>query len=119
MLKIKFTRIKNLVIMEVLEQGPEIRRGQGLIKESFNGIKINSSNYPQLTEDTIYVLGELDHKDSFASVREFKSIELASRFYSKCIDAVERYNEGTSTSTEVNKIYADEEIYITGEKKDA
>ena len=64
MLKIKFWRIENVILMKILEQGNEIERGNFRFNAS-NGIEVFSYNNPSLSCDTICLRGnskELDEK---------------------------------------------------------
>lgn len=62
MLKIKFWRIENVLLMKVLEQGNEIKRGDFKFCAS-NGIKVTSISSPELTPDVIYVRGDNEDMD--------------------------------------------------------
>ena len=114
MLKIKFTRKKNIVIMEILEQSNEIIRGSGKLYEGKNDIEIYTGRHPQLFTNAIYICGTDITKDNFLSVIEFSSIAQAQQFYTRAIEAVEGYNLSHSIAQEYEQCEEDIETYITG-----
>ena len=57
MLKIKFWRIENVLLMKVLEQGDEIERGLFHFSAS-NGVDIKSTFNPQMRLDVLYIRGD-------------------------------------------------------------
>lgn len=114
MLKIKFTRNKNIVFMEILEQGEEIVRGSDKIYESKNGIEICTDEYPQLFSNKIYVRGTDIFKDEYLSCIEFSTIAFAKRYFTKAVEAVEEYNLSHSIVQEYEQCEEDIETYITG-----
>lgn len=54
MLKIKFWRVENVLLMKVLEQGKEIKREDFKFCAS-NGIEVKSISSPELTPAIIYM----------------------------------------------------------------
>lgn len=54
MLKIKFWRVENVLLMKVLEQGDGIKRGDFKFCAS-NGIEVKSISSPELTPAIIYM----------------------------------------------------------------
>lgn len=104
MLKIKFWRIKNVLLMQVLEQGNEIKRFC-----ASNGIEVKSLCRPELIPDIIYVRGcEEEHDDSIVP-REYSNSEEAKEARARYIEAVREYN---STLPVENKDTDDIEIVI-------
>lgn len=114
MLKIKFIRKKNIVIMEILEQSNEIIRGSGKLYEDKNGMVIYTGSHPQLFKNAIYICGRDITKDSFLSVFEFSSVTEAQQLYTRAIEAVEGYNLSHSIVREYEQCEEDIETYITG-----
>lgn len=56
MLKVKFTRIRNVVVAEILEQGVEIKRGEFHISDGTYSIR--SFGDPELYEYALHIGGE-------------------------------------------------------------
>ena len=54
MLKIKFWRIENVILMKILEQGDEIERGNFGFEAS-NGVKLRSATYPQICTSKLFI----------------------------------------------------------------
>ena len=62
MLKIKFWRVENVLLMKVLEQGDEIKRGDFKFCAS-NGVKVTSISSPELTPAFINIRGRAEEYD--------------------------------------------------------
>ena len=95
-LKLKLWRIKNIVLMEVLEQDESLR-GKGEIFESYN-CKILSVRNPHLTPDKeIYIRGTNTELDNRIAYYDFGSTNEAKSCIRKIIDTVRAYNASVST----------------------
>ena len=104
MLKIKFWRIKNVLLMQVLEQGNEIKRFC-----ASNGIEVKSLCRPELIPDIIYVRGCEEEYDDNIVPCEYSNAEGAKEALARYIEAVREYN---STLPVENKDTDDIEIVI-------
>lgn len=93
MLKVKFWRIENVVLMKVLEQGKEIKRGNFSFKAS-NGVEIGSSIEPLLSDtfNTIYIRGVCYRNDSCITMARYNTIEEAKEKLVKYQNAITEYN---------------------------
>lgn len=91
MLKIKFWRIENVLLMKVLEQGNEIKRGDFKFCAS-NGIEVKSLCRPELIPDIIYVRGCVKEYDDSIVPRECINAEEAKAMLARYIEAVKEYN---------------------------
>ena len=111
MLKVKFWRIDNVVLMKVLEQGNEIKRGSFKFKAS-NGIEIKSVNEPQIyySSDVIFVRGLYTKEDSSVTVCEYDSIKQAKERLKKFQDAIKEYNNSEKNTDKKSEL----EIVIVG-----
>lgn len=87
MLKIKFWRIKNVLLMQVLEQGNEIKRFC-----ASNGIEVKSLCRPELIPDIIYVRGCEEEYDDNIAPCEYSNSEEAKEMLARYIEAVREYN---------------------------
>lgn len=108
MLKIKFWRIENVLLMQVLEQGNEIKRENFKFCAS-NGIKVMSLCRPELIPDIIYVRGRAKEYDDNIVSRECINAGEAGAMLARYIEAVKEYN---STLPVENKDTDDIEIVI-------
>lgn len=108
MLKIKFWRIENVLLMKVLEQGEEIKRGDFKFCAS-NGIEVKSLCRPELIPDIIYVRGCEEEYDDNIVPCEYSNAEGAKEALARYIEAVREYN---STLPVENKDTDDIEIVI-------
>lgn len=108
MLKIKFWRIENVLLMKVLEQGEEIKRGDFKFCAS-NGIKVMSICSPELTPAFINIRGHAKEYDDNIVPRECINAEEAKAMLARYIEAVREYN---STLPVENKDTDDIEIVI-------
>ena len=93
MLKIKFIRFGNCVLMQILEQGKEIERGSGDVFKASNGITIKSSHYIELDSSVIGIMGKEPQDDSYVTAAEFDSQKQASEYIKRCTEAIKEYNE--------------------------
>lgn len=91
MLKIKFWRIENVLLMKVLEQGNEIKRGDFKFCAS-NGIKVTSISSPELTPAFINIRGRAKEYDDNIVPCEYSNAEEAKAMLARYIEAVKEYN---------------------------
>ena len=114
MLKVKFRRIKNVVLMEVLEQTDINIKNEFLFCAS-NGIQIYSRRIPELTETTIFIRGVDENFNNHVSAVTLDNEKKAKKFLMDHVRAIQEFKEflkGTySTST---KDGDEEEIIIGG-----
>lgn len=108
MLKIKFWRVENVLLMKVLEQGDEIKRGDFKFCAS-NGIKVMSICSPELTPAFINIRGRTEEYDDNIAPCEYSNAEGAKEALARYIEAVREYN---STLPVENKDTDDIEIVI-------
>lgn len=112
MLKVKFRRIKNVVLMEVLEQN--ISSEDEFLYCSSEGLNIYSRRGPELKNDTIFIRGSLiAYNNSVASI-EFKSAKQAKTYYQKCIRTIQEFNEFLKDTSCFSTEDKDEEEIIIG-----
>lgn len=95
MLKIKFWRIENILLMKVLEQGEEIKRGDFKFCAS-NGIKVMSICSPELTPAFINIRGRAKEYDDNIVSRECINAGEAGAMLARYIEAVKEYNTSLS-----------------------
>lgn len=95
MLKIKFWRIENVLLMKVLEQGEEIKRGDFKFCAS-NGIKVMSICSPELTPAFINIRGRAKEYDDNIVSRECINAGEAGAMLARYIEAVKEYNTSLS-----------------------
>ena len=93
-LKLKIYNIKNVVLMEVLQQDESLR-GKGKICEASNGFEIKSNCCPSLFIKEIYIKGENEELDNILCCREFKTAKQAEEYVQKAKAAIEEYNAST------------------------
>ena len=91
MLKIKFWRIENVLLMQVLEQGNEIKRENFKFCAS-NGIEVKRLCRPELIPDIIYVRGSEEEYDDNIVPCEYSNAEEAKAMLARYIEAVKEYN---------------------------
>lgn len=91
MLKIKFWRIENVLLMQVLEQGNEIKRENFKFCAS-NGIEVKSLCRPELTPAFIHIRGRAKEYDDSIVPRECINAEEAKATLARYIEAVKEYN---------------------------
>lgn len=96
MLKIKFSKLKNIVIMEILEQTE--KDTYNLKKDPFvasNGFMISSSLYPEICmKQKIFVKGadNINRKDDNFSCYRFSNEKEACEFVENACLAVKEFN---------------------------
>lgn len=103
MLKVKFWRIENVLLMKILEQGNEIERCNFVFKAS-NGITILSCHKPAIARDYISrtneyglcIRGDNEDKDNNISTHNFGNVETAKRFLKIYVEAIKEYNNSLS-----------------------
>lgn len=108
MLKIKFWRIENVLLMKVLEQGDEIKREDFKFCAS-NGIEVRSVRNPQLFPKWIYLRGVCEKRNNMIACLELEDEKEAKSLLNDYIEAVREYN---STLPVENKDTDDIEIVI-------
>lgn len=108
MLKIKFWRIQHILLMKVLEQGDEIKRGHFHFSAS-NGVYIKSSCSPQMRLDVLYIRGDNEEIDDEVVYVDCGDERKAKILLNRYIEAVREYN---STLPIENKDTDDIEIII-------
>jgi hypothetical protein len=90
MLKIKFWRIENVILMKILEQGDEIVRGCG---EFFEGdVVLRSHARPQIYKREIYLQGHSMDYDGKCVSLELNSAEEAKSVLKSYVKTIKAYN---------------------------
>ena len=98
MLKIKFWRVDNILLMKVLEQGDEIKRGNFRFEAS-NGIIIESLETPSLasislsTGRRLCISGRFTKADNSVVVNQFTSEKIAKESLNLYLEAIKEYNK--------------------------
>lgn len=101
MLKVKFWRIENVLLMKVLEQGDEIKRGNFKFEAS-NGIIIESLERPSLisiylsTGRRLCIRGRIAKDDNNVAVAQFGSEKFAKESLNLYVEAIKEYNKSLS-----------------------
>lgn len=98
MLKIKFWRIENVILMKILEQGDEIERGKFEFEAS-NGVEFLSVKNPALSCDTIYLRGRSKELDENVSAFDCVGREGAEAQLKAYAEAVKEYNNSLEHPT--------------------
>lgn len=98
MLKIKFWRIENVILMKILEQGDEIERGNFSFKAS-NGVSLRSDTNPAVSYDMIYLRGDSEESDETVSAYDCTTNEGAKELLKACVEAVREYNNSLQHTT--------------------
>lgn len=91
MLKIKFWRIENFIVMKILKQGDEIERGNFRFKAS-NDIVFCSKKDPEICHTDLYLRGINVSNDNRCSAWSFATSEKAKEMLKTYIEAVKEYN---------------------------
>lgn len=91
MLKIKFWRIENVILMKILEQGDEIERGNFGFEAS-NGVNFLSAMNPALSHDMIYLRGGSIELDETISTYDCITNEGAKARLKAYVEAVKECN---------------------------
>lgn len=92
MLKIKFWRIENVILMKILEQGDEIERWNFEFKAS-NGIGLYSRLDPEIADERIYLRGRDISQDTQVVIEYFNTSEEAKERLKSYVEAVKEYND--------------------------
>ena len=92
MLKIKFWRIENVILMKILEQGDEIERGRFEFKAS-NGVKLRSVTYPQICTSELFIQGKFESFDKDVEICTYNTSEEAKACLKSYVEAVKEYND--------------------------
>ena len=114
MLKVKLWRIENVVVMKILEQGDEIKRGCGTFFE-FKGFKLRSIHSPGLNLGVMLVRGsgKNSYYDYGAISCDFKTCAEAKNYIDKATEAIRAYNQSLlSKEKEFKSTNEDIEIVI-------
>ena len=98
MLKIKFWRIENVILMKILEQGDEIERGKFEFEAS-NGVKLQSRHNPVMHNKTIYLRGRDISHDAQVISEYFNTSEEAREQLKAYVEAVKEYNNSLEHPT--------------------
>lgn len=98
MLKIKFWRIENVILMKILEQGDEIERGNFSFKAS-NGVSLCSGLVPEIADERIYLRGRDISQDTQVVNKFFDTSEEAKVCLKAYIEAVKEYNDNLQHTT--------------------
>lgn len=94
MLKIKFWRIENVILMKVLEQGDGIEKNCGIVFEDKDTeICISSLGYPDCDKSRIFIRGYVDKDNDFIATHRCKDIEEAKELLNRYVLTVKHYNE--------------------------
>lgn len=99
MLKVKFWRIENVVLMKVLEQGAEIKRGCGKFFCA-SGIELCSYKKPLMISNEIFLRGESLENDRDIACQLFKSVDSAKEFTNNATKAIHAYNQSLIKESE-------------------
>lgn len=92
MLKVKLTRYKTVVMMEILEQDERIRN-KGIIFNGSNGLSLASYDRPALGTVDVYLRGQNTRFDDCVAVRVFNEESKAVAYMFKVEDTIKEYNE--------------------------
>ena len=95
MLKIKFWRIENVILMKILEQGDEIERGRFGFEAS-NGIDLSSRIDPEIDDEEIFLKGKVSSHDTQIVSKFFNTSEDAKAHLKAYVEAVKEYNNTAS-----------------------
>ncbi len=98
MLKIKFWRIENFIVMKILEQGDEIERDNFSFKAS-NGVSLCSRLEPEIADERIYLRGRDISRDTQAVNEFFDTSEEAKAYLKAYIEAIKEYNDNLQYTT--------------------
>lgn len=126
MLKVKFTRIKNVVLMEVLEQSG-IPRGADLLYEEdiddddeYVSFSLHSCEHPYLQRYEIFVCGEDTEKDNIIASVSLDSETEARDYIKRAICLIHSFNKTIKGKGKKHEEFdlKDAEIFITCEKEE-
>lgn len=110
MLKVKFVRIENVILMKVLMQGDEITLGGGVFFNTSDGFRLCSYRCPGLCANELHVLGTEEWGQQYVSV-SFDSVEQAKTQLQKYMNAIYEYEEEINDPTRYTK---DTDMVIIG-----
>lgn len=110
MLKVKFTRIKNVVVAEILEQGNEIKRGEFRISDGT--YFICSLAEPHLNDYTLYIRGNYPQFDEFVCAYSYDTIIEAKEAIAAFKALIEKHN---SSYSKEDFVFVDETEIIIAE----
>lgn len=97
MLKIKFWRIENVILMKILEQGDEIERGKFEFEAS-NDVKLCSQFEPEIDDTKIFLRGTNISRDKQVVNSCFFTPEKARIRLKAYAEAVKEYNNSLQQS---------------------
>ena len=98
MLKIKFWRIENIILMKILEQGDEIERGKFEFEAS-NGMSLSSRVKPEIDDTEIFLRGRDISRDARVVSEYFNTSEEAKEQLKAYVEAVKEYNNSLQQPT--------------------
>ncbi len=98
MLKIKFWRIENVILMKILEQGDEIERGKFEFEAS-NGMRLSSQTEPEIGDTKIFLRGTNINRDKQVVKSCFYTPEKARIRLKAYVEAVKEYNNSLEHPT--------------------
>ena len=94
MIKAKFWRIENIVLMKILEQ-EEFKsntKDPSTYISRKNEIFIRTGLAPNINLSTLFVRGELKDRDNFVVSEDFNSESEAKNYLKRYIEAIKEYN---------------------------
>lgn len=94
-LKLQLWQVKNLVLMEVLEQDESLR-GRGLIFE-YGGLELVSTFCPCLEDEGIFIRGNDFEHDNRIAINQFDTIVRAKKYIERAVTLVHEYNKSLDT----------------------
>lgn len=99
MLKIKFWRIENVVLMKVLEQGEEIERGCGeFFRTDYLGLV--SMYNPGILINKLFVRGKDEEDDNMVISWGFQNREEAKLYIERATEAIHACNQSIAEKPE-------------------
>lgn len=93
MLAVKFTRIRNVVVAEILEQGEEIKRGKFSFKDADGEHELLSRTYPSIQDPKLYLRGVSTRFDGCATAYIYESAEEAKKAVKAFTGLIKQYNK--------------------------
>lgn len=110
MLKVKFTRIKNVVVAEILEQGDEIKRGEFHIGDGTYYIR--SLDEPCLNDYALHIRGDFPQFDELVCAYSYGTITEAKEAIAAFKALIEKHNASYSKK---DFVFVDETEIIIAE----
>lgn len=98
MLKIRFWRIENVILMKILEQGDEIERGEFEFEAS-NGVRLISQAEPGIDNKEIFPRGINGRWDKQVESKVFRTSEEAREQLKAYVEAIKEYNNSLQHTT--------------------